>query len=81
MGLDSVGKQELFPDLFTNATLFCYLSEQSCRIGEFQHANLNQQLIAIWTVLKGDHFGRYDIGCCKVKTLVDGSKGALVPHC
>jgi len=58
MGLDGVGNQELSPDLFTNATLFCDLPEQSCRIREFTTRKSTQQLIAIWTVLKGDYFGR-----------------------
>jgi ornithine cyclodeaminase len=38
MGSDAIGKQELPPQIFGRARLFCDLPSQSCRIGEFQHA-------------------------------------------
>lgn len=37
MGSDAPGKQELPPQLFSNARLFCDLPSQSMAIGEFQH--------------------------------------------
>lgn len=38
MGADKIGKQELPPSLFENATLYCDYLSQSKTIGEFQHA-------------------------------------------
>ncbi|MFI7000303.1 ornithine cyclodeaminase family protein [Nocardia sp. NPDC050175] len=38
MGADGPGKQELPPELYDRARLFCDLPEQSRTIGEFQHA-------------------------------------------
>ncbi|MFI6041709.1 ornithine cyclodeaminase family protein [Nocardia sp. NPDC051321] len=38
MGADGPGKQELPPELYDRARLFCDLSDQSRTIGEFQHA-------------------------------------------
>jgi ornithine cyclodeaminase len=58
MGSDAKGKQELPPDLFNTAKLFCDLPEQSRRIGEFQHAGANVQLTAIGDVLSGKTTGR-----------------------
>ncbi|MFP7672709.1 ornithine cyclodeaminase family protein [Marivita sp. S0852] len=58
MGSDAKGKQELPPDLFPNATLFCDLPAQSVTIGEFQHATNNPQIIAIGQVLTGTTEGR-----------------------
>lgn len=58
MGSDSVGKQELPPELFARARLFCDLPEQSARIGEFQHANPDADLVAIGAVLAGAAIGR-----------------------
>lgn len=53
MGSDSQGKQELPPNLFRRARLFCDLPDQSARIGEFQHAAPGTPLTAIGTVLTG----------------------------
>lgn len=58
MGSDATGKQELPPDLFHEAALFCDLPEQSRRIGEFQHADAKAQLTAIGDVLSGNAGGR-----------------------
>lgn len=58
MGSDSQGKQELPPELFPVARLFCDLPEQSTRIGEFQHAAPNTVLTAIGDVLSGTAKGR-----------------------
>jgi ornithine cyclodeaminase len=58
MGSDATGKQELPPDLFHEAALFCDLPEQSRRIGEFQHADAKAQLTAIGDVLSGKTRGR-----------------------
>jgi ornithine cyclodeaminase len=58
MGSDATGKQELPPDLFHKARLFCDLPEQSRRIGEFQHADAKVQLTAIGDVLSGKARGR-----------------------
>jgi ornithine cyclodeaminase len=58
MGSDATGKQELPPDLFHKAKLFCDLPEQSRRIGEFQHADAKVQLTAIGDVLSGKTRGR-----------------------
>lgn len=53
MGSDATGKQELPPDLFPRARLFCDLPDQSRRIGEFQHASPEAELTAIGEVLRG----------------------------
>lgn len=58
MGSDATGKQELPPDLFPRARLFCDLPEQSVRIGEFQHADRAQSLTAIGAVLERHMPGR-----------------------
>ena len=58
MGSDAAGKQELPPDLFGRAALFCDLPEQSRRIGEFQHAAADLELTAIGEVLAGRGPGR-----------------------
>lgn len=58
MGSDSPGKQELPPDLFNRARLFCDLPKQSVTIGEFQHADPNLDKIAVGAVLSGTAPGR-----------------------
>ena len=58
MGSDATGKQELPPELFHSARLFCDLPEQSRRIGEFQHADARLPLTAIGAVLGGQSPGR-----------------------
>lgn len=58
MGSDGVGKQELPPELFAKAKLFCDYPEQSLRIGEFQHAGPNARVIAIGVVMSGAAQGR-----------------------
>lgn len=58
MGSDSVGKQELPPQLFEGARLFCDLPDQSARIGEFQHADPKAHKVAIGAVLSGAARGR-----------------------
>lgn len=58
MGSDAAGKQELPPDLFDKAGLFCDWPEQSRRIGEFQHADAHVHLTAIGDVLSGKAVGR-----------------------
>lgn len=58
MGSDSPGKQELPPELFGHARLFCDLPEQSRRIGEFQHAGADCTPTAIGAVLSGNAPGR-----------------------
>lgn len=58
MGLDSIGKQELPPDLFDWACIYCDLPAQSRVIGEFQHATRGTELVAIGDVLSGRTEGR-----------------------
>ncbi|AUQ54778.1 ornithine cyclodeaminase family protein [Phaeobacter inhibens] len=58
MGSDSKGKQELPPQLFDRARLFCDLPAQSRQIGEFQHARDAAELTAIGEVLSGLKAGR-----------------------
>ena len=58
MGSDAAGKQELPPELFGRAALFCDLPEQARRIGEFQHAAVDLELTAIGEVLAGRAPGR-----------------------
>ena len=58
MGSDAAGKQELPPELFERAALFCDLPEQSRMIGEFQHAPKTAALTAIGHVLSGAYSGR-----------------------
>ena len=58
MGSDSQGKQELPAILFPRARLFCDLSDQSTRIGEFQHVASGAVLTAIGAVLSGGASGR-----------------------
>ncbi len=58
MGSDATGKQELPPELFARARLFCDLVEQSRRIGEFQHAAPGLPVVAIGEVLSERHPGR-----------------------
>ena len=59
MGSDAAGKQELPPDLFDRAALFCDLPAQSRMIGEYQHFNGDPiRIVAIGDVLTGRHSGR-----------------------
>lgn len=58
MGSDSQGKQELPPNIFARARLFCDLPDQSARIGEFQHAAHGAHLTAIGAVLSEGATGR-----------------------
>ena len=58
MGSDAAGKQELPPELFEKAALFCDLPAQSRMIGEFQHAPKTAMLTAIGHVLSGARPGR-----------------------
>lgn len=58
MGSDAPGKQELPPELFTRARLFCDLPEQSAHIGEFQHAGDATAAMAIGAVMSGTTTGR-----------------------
>lgn len=58
MGSDSIGKQELPPQLFAQSRLFCDLPGQSARIGEFQHAGTGVSLIAIGAILTNTTEGR-----------------------
>ena len=58
MGSDSQGKQELPAEIFTHASLFCDLPEQSLRIGELQHADPEAPPTAIGAVLSGNAPGR-----------------------
>jgi ornithine cyclodeaminase len=58
MGSDGEGKQELPPELFAHASLFCDLPEQSRRLGEFQHAALNLPITPIGDVIAGHAVGR-----------------------
>lgn len=58
MGSDRTGKQELPPELFERAHLFCDLPEQSRRIGEFQHWQGAGDPVALGEVLNGSSPGR-----------------------
>ena len=63
MGSDTRGKQELPPDLFSRARLFCDLPAQAVEIGEFQHicdlvADGSLAVTAIGAVLTGAAEGR-----------------------
>ena len=63
MGADAPGKQELAPDLLSNAQAFADLPEQSATIGEFQHPVREGRLdpahiVPIGDVLAGRHHGR-----------------------
>ncbi|MBF8460290.1 ornithine cyclodeaminase family protein [Klebsiella michiganensis] len=58
MGSDAAGKQELPVELLTKSRLFCDLPSQSRRIGEFQHAPGDTEVIAIGDVLTGRAEGR-----------------------
>ena len=58
MGSDRIGKQELPPELFETARLFCDLPEQSRSIGEFQHVDAGIDVIAVGDVLSGKKQGR-----------------------
>lgn len=70
MGSDAPGKQELPPELFAKARLFCDLPSQSARIGEFQHAATNLPLTAIGALLTGVAPGR---GTADEITIFDSS--------
>lgn len=59
MGSDAVGKQELPPELFARASLYCDVPEQAVAIGDFQHlADDTSRLVAIGDVLSGRKPGR-----------------------
>lgn len=58
MGSDARGKQELPPELFRRATLFCDLADQARSIGEFQHAASDAVITPLGEVLSGRHPGR-----------------------
>jgi len=61
MGVDAIGKQELPPELFDSADLYCDFTPQSLVIGEFQHVNKNivdNKLTMIGDVLSGQIQGR-----------------------
>ena len=70
MGSDARGKQELPPDLFRRAALFCDLAEQARSIGEFQHADSDAVLTPLGEVLSGRHPGR---GSDEAITIFDSS--------
>lgn len=60
MGSDGRGKQELPPELFDTAQLFCDEVSQSRTIGEFQHASPDLPVVMIGDVLAGRANGRLD---------------------
>lgn len=57
MGADKVGKQELPPELYNTARLFCDYKMQSVAIGEFQHT-VNPLVTEIGLVITGNAQGR-----------------------
>lgn len=57
MGADKVGKQELPPELYNTARLFCDYRIQSVAIGEFQHT-VNLLVTEIGQVITGNAQGR-----------------------
>lgn len=57
MGADKVGKQELPPELYNPARLFCDYKMQSVAIGEFQHT-VNPLVTEIGQVITGNDQGR-----------------------
>ncbi|KUJ00019.1 ornithine cyclodeaminase family protein [Vibrio sp. MEBiC08052] len=57
MGADKTGKQELPPELYNTARLFCDYTMQSVAIGEFQHA-VNPLITEIGHVITGNIQGR-----------------------
>lgn len=63
MGADGPGKQELPPELFDHAALFCDSPRQSIALGEFQSVAAKVsagevELTALGSVLLGEHPGR-----------------------
>ncbi|WP_375384026.1 ornithine cyclodeaminase family protein [uncultured Microbacterium sp.] len=60
MGADGQGKQELPPELYRSARLFCDIVDQSRSIGEFQHAPHDVPITALGDVLNGVGVGRAD---------------------
>lgn len=60
MGADGSGKQELDPRLYTAASLYCDLPDQSRAIGEFSHAGPETPITALGLVLTGASPGRVD---------------------
>jgi len=58
MGADARGKQELPPELFARASLFCDLPEQSTTLGELQHAGPACAPVMLGAVLAGTARGR-----------------------
>lgn len=57
MGADCIGKQELPPELYKHAKLFCDYAPQSATIGEFQH-NPGSIIKELGTVITGQNSGR-----------------------
>jgi len=75
MGTDTVGKQEMDPQLFKTATVFTDEIAQSITLGEAQHAvnaGLLEQasITALGAVINGTHQGR---SCVNEITLFDGT--------
>jgi ornithine cyclodeaminase len=59
MGSDAAGKQELPPELFDRADLFCDLPSQAIVMGDLQHFNGDRnRIVAIGDVLLGHKPGR-----------------------
>ncbi|WP_219717576.1 ornithine cyclodeaminase family protein [Zhihengliuella halotolerans] len=58
MGADGPGKRELPPELLNTSRLFCDLPQQSRRVGEFQHAPVESELIMLGDVLTARAPGR-----------------------
>lgn len=58
MGSDAIGKQELPPEIYTTAKLFCDLPQQSRSVGEFQHVPADMTVDPIGYVLNKTQPGR-----------------------
>lgn len=83
MGSDAKGKQELPPELFRRAELFCDLPAQSVEIGDFQHVRAEiladrLSLTAIGSVIAGRAKGR---SSKEAITVFDSSGIALQDLC
>ncbi len=75
MGTDTVGKQEIDPQLFGNATVFTDEIAQSITLGEAQHAFAQRiikesDITAIGAVINGTHPGR---NSAEEVTIFDGT--------
>ncbi len=75
MGTDTVGKQEIDPEIFANATVFTDEIAQSISLGEAQHAYRDSliketDITTIGDVINGDHPGR---SSAEEVTLFDGT--------